>query len=101
MQYYSDKIEKLFKTQEELENAEKQYDIVQQKKQDLKLQRKEDANTVEVAWKDYENAQSLANEAYNKYKTELKSFIEKHGSYHTTVTSPSTLFDIFLDYFSF
>lgn len=27
MQYYSDKIEKLFKTQEELENAEKQYDI--------------------------------------------------------------------------
>lgn len=49
MQFYSDKVEKLFKTKEELDEAEKKFDAEQEEKQALKIQRKEDAETVETA----------------------------------------------------
>ena len=61
----------------------------------------EDAEIVETAWKKYEDAQKLANDAYTAYKNELSKFIEKHGGYHKTVTSPTTLFDFFFDHFLF
>ena len=55
MQFYSDKVEKLFKTKEELDEAEKKFDAEQEEKQALKVQRKEDAEIVETAWKKYED----------------------------------------------
>lgn len=101
MQFYSDKVEKLFKTKEELDEAEKKFDAEQEEKLALKVQRKEDAEIVETAWKKYEDAQKLANDAYITYKDELTKFIEKHGGYHKTLTSPTTLFDFFFDHFLF
>ena len=46
-------------------------------------------------------AKALENDAYITYKDELTKFIEKHGGYHKTVTSPTTIFDLFFDHFLF
>lgn len=71
MRYYSDKLNKLFDTEEALSKAEQALVEEQKRKEQLKTVRAERAKEVEAA---IEHANEL-----------LEKFIEDYGSYHTSV----------------
>lgn len=90
MKYYSEKVKKLFETEDELTSAEAEYD--EKHKQELVL--KEERTT---AAKEVEDAYKVANDAYKEYKNKLNEFIKKYGSYHTSIKDSNSLFDWFFD----
>lgn len=88
MQYYSEKLRKLYPTVEELKAAEKEFDAKQKEVEKAKEERKAAAKAVEDAYKLADAQREAADEM-------LKEFVKKYGSYHTTVTKPTTIPSIF------
>lgn len=82
MKYYSTKLNRLFDTAKELEEAEKAYDEKQSEAEAKKARRAEAAKKVQDAYK-------RADEAKKSADDELAKFCKEYGSYHTTITSPA------------
>lgn len=78
MQYYSDKTKKIYKTIDELNDAEKKYDDNQLAIAKRNDERKARAKEVEEAYKAMEDARK----AYNK---KVNDFIKDYGSYHYSI----------------
>ena len=68
MKYYSDKLNKVFDTVDELESAELEYTKKQDEELKKKQERKERAKEVDEAFKNYQKL--------------LSAFIKDYGSYH-------------------
>lgn len=68
MKYYSDKLNKVFETVDELESAELEYTKKQDEELKKKQERKERAKEVDEAFKNYQKL--------------LSAFIKDYGSYH-------------------
>lgn len=99
MQYYSDKTKKVYKTVDELNDAEKKYDDNQLAIAKRNDERKARAKEVEDAYKVMEDARK----AYNK---KVNDFIKDYGSYHYSITKklndddykdPLNVFDFFFN----
>ncbi len=90
MKYFSEKLNKVYDTTEELEKAELALD--EKKKKDL-VAKEERAK----AAKEVEEAYNKANEAYKDAKAKLDEFLKKYGSFHTTVNNSNSLFDWFFE----
>lgn len=98
MKFYSEKLNKLFETQKELEDAEQQEKIKAYKEKQAKAkaaaERKTRAAEVEAAREAMITAQS-------KYREVLEAFCRDYGTYHISLTgddakkSIPSLFDIF------
>lgn len=94
--YYSEKLDKYFDSKKECLEAEDTYD----KKQLLVDQAKEEKRK---AAKEVEELYKAAAEAKDKADKALSEFIDKYGSFHTTITDssltakPFGLFDLFFD----
>ena len=100
MRYYSDHLNKLFNSPEELEAAEfeakKKAEEEEAKKKALVESRKADADKVEELRK-------AAVKANKDYREALADFCKKHGAYHRTYSGkeveeeldPFNLFDLF------
>ena len=80
MKYYSETLNKLFDTEEEIMQAEKAYEEKNLEEKKAKEERKADSKKVSDAYKAYL-------EAGKKYEDELNTFIKKYGSYHATYTN--------------
>lgn len=103
MKYYSDKLNKLFDTEKELEKAEQEAKIKaykeKQEKEAKAAERKARAAEVEEARKTMVAAQK-------KYQEVLEAFIRDYKSFHYSVKGDEakemipTLFDIFSPLFS-
>lgn len=97
MKFYSEQLNKLFDSVEELKAAEDKVNAAkkaeEEKKAALKAQREERAKEVEEAFKLASEAQSKANEL-------LKEFIKDYGSFHTTLREPiASIWDNFFNLF--
>ena len=71
MKYYSEKLNKVFDTVEDLESAEKEH--AEKETQALKLREERKVRAKEVE------------DAYIAYKKLLNQFIKDYGSYHQTI----------------
>jgi hypothetical protein len=82
MKFYSEQLNKLFNTAEELQAAEDKINAAkkaeEERKANLKAQREERAKAVEEAFK-------VANETQKQANKLLNEFIKDYGSYHTSV----------------
>ena len=98
MQYYSEKTKKIYKTEDDLISAEKDYDNKSVEIEKLKEARGAAAKEVEIAFKKVEEDREIANKLLNE-------FIHTYGSYHHTyysavpTTRSSNIFDVFSDLF--
>lgn len=89
MKYFSDKLNRVYETVEELETAEAELDRKNQEKKKLVEERAARAKEVE--------------EAYKAYRELLSKFCDDYGSFHTSFTSKDfkngslidALFDLF------
>ena len=93
--YQSELLDKVFESEEECLEAEKEHEKKLALEKAKKEERKERAEEVDQAFKD-------ANEAYEKAKELLNKFCEDYGVYHKSYTSstvPTTksLFDLFFN----
>lgn len=96
MKYYSTKLNRLFETVGELQEAEKAYEAKQKEADVAKAARSEAAKKVEEAYKEVEVAKKNADNL-------LADFCTKYGAYHSTITKPvasTTIFDL-LDHIPF
>lgn len=96
MKFYSDDLQKLFDSVEELNTAEAKYKKEQEestkRKKKLAEERKARAHEIEVAYKEA----TEANKKLNKLRSQ---FIEDYGSYHMTIRGgDSALIDWFLNW---
>ena len=80
MKFYSEKLNKLFNTEEELINEEKVLEEKEAAKNALKEKRAERAKEVEEAYK-------VAREAKEKADKILQEFLKDYGNYHYTIAS--------------
>ena len=90
MRFYSDVCHKLFKSQEDLENAEKALAQKNDEEAKKKAERKADADKVQ--------------KAHDEYCKLVDEFVKKYGSYHTMIDNPIHLNDVlrsFADVFWF
>ena len=116
MKYYSEKLNKLYDSEEKLFDDERVYEEQltekKQKEELLKSQRKDRANEIIKATEDYNNyvqeAQKKEQELLDKVISLRNDFIKDYGcfnvSYKTTspiVKAPKSIFDIFYDIFNF
>lgn len=90
MVYYSEELNKKFKTAEECEKAEKAYfetlEAAKKKKEEKSKEKKARANEVNDAFKDFKQAE--------KHYIELRNqFIKDYGCYHMTYSSSEDLND--------
>ena len=97
MKFYSEQLNKLFDSAEELKAAEDKVNAAkraeEEKKAALKAQREERAKEVEEAFK-------LANEDTKKAYALLKEFLKDYGSFHTTLREPiASIWDNFFSLF--
>lgn len=100
MKYYSEKLNKLFDTQEACARAEKEHEKavaeVEAKKKALADERAKRAKEVESAY----NAVIAAKKDYQKV---LNDFVKDYGSFHMTLktgeNNPFNLFDSLFDRF--
>jgi hypothetical protein len=83
MKYYSEKLNKMYDSAEELGNAETAYDKAQKEKEAkaVKLRDERAARAKEV-----EDAFTAANEAYKKANDLMNKFLADYGKFHTTIT---------------
>lgn len=88
MQYYSNMLNRLFDTEKELREAEKIAEEKQKEVDRIKAERAEAAKKVEEAFKLADAQRENANQL-------LKEFVKKYGSFHTTITKPTTVPSIF------
>lgn len=84
MKYYSETLNRLFATEEELKESEKEYNKQLAVKEAEKLEKKNAAMEVEEAFK-------KANEEYKIANEKLRAFTKKYGAFHTTVTDENNL----------
>ena len=97
MKFYSEQLNKLFDTPEDLRVAEEKVNAAkraeEEKKNQLKAQREERAKAVEEAFKEAAKAQEKANELLN-------AFVKDYGSFHTTLReAPASLWDVLFNLF--
>lgn len=110
MKYYSEKTKKFYDTIDACTEAENALELAEKQKKDAELKeketRKEDAAKVEASYREYVEAQKVADEKYKTYTLEKKKFIEKHHSFHISdnngdisVTTASDFVDDLFDTF--
>lgn len=80
MKYYSEKLGKLYDSEEELMEAEKKADEAKNKEAAMRKERAEAAKIVEEKYKEKVKAE-------NEYFDVLNDFCKKYGTYHKTYTS--------------
>lgn len=94
MKYYSEVVNKVFDTEDELKEAEKEHEEKHAAEIALKEERKQEAKLVEEAFR-------KANEAYKEANEKMHAFAKKYGSYHLTLKDSQlptkSLFDLFFD----
>lgn len=90
MKYYSEKVKKLFDSEDELNEAEAKLEEKNKQALIVKEERAKAAKEVEDAYK-------AANDAYKVAKDKLNDFCKKYGSYHTTITDTNSLIDYLFD----
>lgn len=90
MRYYSDKLNKLFDSEESLQEAEKQQEEKEAEKQQLAETKKVRAAEVEDAYKKTlearEEANKIIRDADKVYYDLRDKFVKDFGSYHMTYT---------------
>lgn len=89
MKYYSEKLNKVFDTEDELKTAEEE----QEKKYAVQLKKKEERA---------ERAKEVEN-AYKEYRKLLNAFIKDYGYYHQTLRDDDglSIFDIMFNHWPF
>lgn len=91
MKYISEKTNKVYDTVEALEIAEKEYDVKLKEKEEAASKKKERANEVQEAYKEYIEVKKKANEeiqkAEEKYLELRNKFVKDYGSWHMTFTN--------------
>ena len=97
MKYYSEQLNKLFDTSEELVAAEDKINAAkkaeEKKKAQLKAQRETRAKEVEDAFK-------VAHDDTKKAYELLNAFVKDYGSYHTSIKNvPISIWDAFFNLF--
>ena len=98
IKYYSEQLNQLFNSVEELEAAEDKVNAAkkaeEEKKAQLKAQREQRAKEVEDAFK-------VAYDDTKKAYELLNAFVKDYGAYHTSVkdAAPNSLFDLFFNLF--
>lgn len=110
MRYYSEKLNKLFDSEEELDKAEDEFDSQKKEIEAKKEEKKARAKEVEDAYKATiiarKEATKIINEADKKYYDLKNTFIKDYGSFHMSftekdengngcITTSTALFDIF------
>lgn len=107
MKYYSEKTKKLFDSEKELVNYEKEFERLEEDKQkslDIKRAR---AKEVDDAYRTYavkvKESESQNRKLYNEYIELRNSFIAEYGSYHASYTDDgireTSLSDLFAEFF--
>lgn len=111
MKYYSEKTNKLYNSETELQAAEKEEDTrlakieadrkaEKEKQEKLVAERKVRAKEVNDAFEAYVKG---SKELYDKYIELRNKFVEDYHEYHMTYTNknmPKSLFDIFDEFFN-
>ena len=96
MKFYSEDLNKLFDTSEELEKAEvaakKAAEEAKAKKEALTKERKSREEEIEKLLKERKVLDKKIHEA-------LKDFTKDYGSFHTSYSNAEDLFDAFWDWF--
>lgn len=97
MKYYSEQLNKLFDTSEELVAAEDKVNAAkraeEEKKAQLKAQREARAKEVEDAFK-------VAHDDTKKAYELLKAFVKDYGAYHTSIKNvPVSIWNAFFNLF--
>ena len=87
MKYYSEKTQKLYNSEEELNKAEAALIKVQEEEKAKKDARAKRAKEVE--------------EAYKNYKKLLNDFIKDYGHFHMTINEPESVFDFLFNRWPF
>lgn len=102
MKYYSEKLHKLYDTEEALFKAERADDEKQAAKEKALAEKKENEKKLAEARKiraqEVEEAYKAAEDARKKADDLMRSFLKDYGSYHTTfreVRPHFGLFDLF------
>ena len=95
MKYYSETLDKIFDTEENLVAAERE------SQRQLEAQRAEKEKRATAA-KEVEELFNKANDAYKLANEKLEEFVKTYGSYHMTLKDsnlprPSSLFDYLFD----
>lgn len=93
--YKSEITGKVYESEQECLEAEKEHNELVLKQNKEKEERKTSANEIKKVYEDYldlckKNAKS-ERELYNKYIDLRNKFIDKYGSYHLTVTQKNDL----------
>ena len=88
MKYYSEKLNKLFETENELVSAEKAHDdeVAKQKKAKEAAAAERKARAEEV-----EKAREAKNKACKHYNEVLEAFLKDFGPYHQTIKTTKDL----------
>ena len=93
MRYYSDRLKRLFDTEEELKKAEEE-----QNAQALAEAKKKEERTARA--KEIEAAYREIGEATKRYNELVAAFVKDYGSFHQSITktreTPFSLFDLFM-----
>ena len=94
MKYYSESLKKIFNSEDELKEAEKQEEEKLAEKKKLAETRKARAAEIEEAYKKTvearEAAKNIIAEADKKYNELVDKFVQDFGSYHETTTTVSS-----------
>ncbi len=77
MKYYSEVTKKFY---DKIEDCQKEENAILKTQNKLAAERKEAANKVDAAYKEYQRAATA-------YHEELKQFCSKYGTYHRTYSS--------------
>lgn len=95
MKYYSERLKKLFETEDELVQAEQKLDAEESERQKIKEIKIERLKEIEDAYKAVEDATS-------KYNVLVNKFIQDYGYYHRSdsrIIVPKSFYEFFLNYF--
>lgn len=95
MKFYSETLDEVFDTVEDLEEAEHALQLKKDKEQALKEARAERAKEVETAMKEANEAAAHARELLNDFVRDYKSF---HYSYHSTSDDNKNISTSMLDF---
>ncbi len=84
MRFYSDKLNSLYNSEDELLQAEKTFD---EKERQKEVERKAQSEKRAERAKDVETARKAMIEARKAYAKAVNDFAKEFGSYHTSITS--------------
>ena len=88
MLYFSQKDNKFYKTEEELIEAEKEFDKVQEEERKKAKEKKARVKAIDEAFKKTQEvrkaAAAMIQEADDNYKKLREEFVKDYGSYHAT-----------------